>query len=235
MHPFYCTTDCLPGIKSYSILLDLAGTGTNPYNRNPADFPLMGRSRIKPVLQPDDVSCGPATVKHVMAVFNRRRSISSLSRLCRTNGNGTNTKNMIRALRRLGFYVSVRESATLSDVKRALRRDSRKQAAIVSYLAEDRPDRTPDPDSGHWGMVAGFSPKRQRISILDSSVGARRTYRWDNFRQRWYDYDLKRNRSHARSPRFRVRRQWQPHLLMVASQSIPDNPGLRQLRTFSPL
>lgn len=161
-------------------------------------------------------------------MFGRRKSITFLRKLCKTNRNGTTTQNMIMALTDLGLSVLVVEYATLRHVRIALKSNkSVKRAVIVSYLLDDLENSQPEPESGHWAMVSGYSSAKNRIYLLDSSRGQRRSYAWSLFRKRWFDYDLKRRKLNGNGRKFQLVRRWQPQLLMTVAENPFHLPKFR--------
>lgn len=183
----------------------------------------MGRSHVVPIQQPNDIACGPAALKLALAILGKRKSLTTLMDLCKTNRNGTSTKNLIAAINKLGFSVLVIEYATLHHLQSALRYPPNEVRAImVSYLYDlDEKDR-PHPDSGHWAVVSGYHNHNSRIVLLDSASNQKKSYDWADFRSRWMDYDLKRKRVRTRGRKFRLVRRWQQQLLMVIAKD-PDS------------
>ncbi len=188
----------------------------------------MGRSHVKPIQQPDDTTCGPTALKHALSIFGKRKSLSCLMELCGTNRNGTSTKSMIRAANKLGFAVLVVEYATLHHLQSALKyKQNKPRAVLVSYLYDlDDKDR-PHPDSGHWATVSSYSASKSRIVILDSASAKKKSYAWNDFRDRWMDFDLKRRKVSAHSKHFKLVRRWQQQLLFVMAKREEDLPKFK--------
>lgn len=197
----------------------------------------MGRSHIKPIQQPDDTTCGPAALKHALAMFGRRKSLDSLMQLCSTNRNGTSTKSMIHAANKLGYAVLVVEYATLHHLQSALKyQPNQVRAVLVSYLYDlDDKDR-PHPESGHWAAVSSYRPSQSRIVLLDSASAKKKSYEWSDFRSRWMDFDLKRRRVSAHSKHFKLVRRWQQQLMVVMARRPEDLPDFKipTSRVFTP-
>lgn len=197
----------------------------------------MGRSHVTPVQQPDDTTCGPAALKHALAVFGKRKSLEYLMDLCKTNRNGTTTKNMIHAANKLGFSVLVVEYATLHHLQSALKYNPNQlRAVIVSYLYDlDEKDR-PHPDSGHWACVSSYSASKSRIVLFDSASGQKKSYAWNDFRTRWMDYDLKRRNIGKRKIHFQLVRRWQQQLLFVMARDPSHLPkfSIDTSKVFTP-
>ncbi len=197
----------------------------------------MGRSHIKPLQQPDGTTCGPAALRHALKVFGKRESLETLMELCRTNRNGTSTKNMIRAAKKLGLSALVVENATLHHLQSALRhKPNQERAVLVSYLYDLDEQDNPHPDSGHWAMVSSYRARNGRIVILDSASAQKKSYDWSDFRGRWMDYDLKRRKLSGRKNKFKLIRMWQRQLLLVMAKHPSHLPkfGIDTSRLFIP-
>ena len=199
----------------------------------------MGRSRLKPIRQPNDYTCGPAALKHALAILGVKRSLTFLAKICQTNGhNGTSTKNLVKAIKKLGLSVLVHERTTLAHVRGALRyTPGNPRAVMVSYLYYKDADGIPHPESGHWATVASYKPSVARIVLLDSYAGTRTSYRWQEFRSRWIDYDLKRRTVSNGGNSFRLIRHWQRQLMVVIAEDSRNLPHYRNTRTrlFTPV
>lgn len=185
----------------------------------------MGRTHITPFQQPDDTTCGPSALKSALAILGKRRSLASLIELCKTNRNGTSTKNMIAAITKMGFPVLVVEYATLHHLQGALKYSPNvPRAVLVSYLYDLDEKEDPHPDSGHWAVVTSYSARNSRIVLLDSASGKKKSYPWKEFRDRWMDYDLKRRKLSKRGRKFRLVRRWQEQLMMVIAKDEKNLP-----------
>jgi len=191
----------------------------------------MGRTRVSPIKQPDETTCGPAAIKIALRILGVKKSLNELIKLCRTNRNGTSTKNMIRALTTLGYYVKVVEYATLHHLQSALKRKpTNARAILVSYLYRLYENGKPKPTSGHWAVVSAYSIVKERIYVLDSYSGRKKSYPWKEFRIRWMDYDLKRRhetKNNRGKHTFRLIRKWQKQMIMVVAKSGKDLPNYR--------
>lgn len=188
----------------------------------------MGRSHIKTIKQPDDQSCGPVSLKHALNLLGMRKSLDSLITLCKTGRNGTSTKNMIRAINKLGLACLVTEYTTLHHLTSALKyRGHGPRAVLVSYLYDLDEKYEPHPESGHWAVVASYLASKSRIVILDSSSGKRKSYAWSDFRERWYDYDYKRKKIKKQGKKFRLIHKWQPQLMIVVARDLESLPYFR--------
>lgn len=177
----------------------------------------MGRKSVTPICQPsDEPGCGPAALKHALAVLGKRKSFDSLRELCRVTRNGTSTKNMITAVKKLGLSTLVVEQATLHHLHSALHYGPNNvRAVLVSYLYES------NKDSGHWATVSSYLSSKSRIVLFDSYSGQKKSYPWEDFRRRWIDYDFKRRRV---GRGFKIVRHWQPQLMMVVAKEANHLP-----------
>lgn len=188
----------------------------------------MGRSHVSPIQQPDDLTCGPSSLKLALEILGKHKSLQSLTGLCKTNNNGTTTKNLIEAVVKLGYAVEVVEYATLHHVQSALRYPSNHvRAVLVSYLYDLDEKDNPHPDSGHWAVVSSYAASKSRIVLLDSAEGIKKSYAWADFRRRWMDYDLKRRKIGKRGHKFKLIHKWQQQLLVVIAKSTEDLPHFR--------
>ena len=188
----------------------------------------MGRKHVKPIMQPDDTTCGPASIKHALHVLGIRKSLPSLVTLCKTNRNGTSTKNILRAITKLGLSVMAVENATLRHLQSALKYPpSAPRAALVSYLYDLDEKYNPQPESGHWAVVASYLSSTSRIVLLDSASGKRKSYNWSDIRSRWFDYDYKRRKIVKNEKKFRLVKSWQPQLLLVIAKTPAALPKFR--------
>jgi ABC-type bacteriocin/lantibiotic exporter with double-glycine peptidase domain len=179
----------------------------------------MGRSKIAPIHQPDDFSCGPAALKTALAMLDKRSDVKTLGKLCKTNGNGTTTKNLIGAINKLGFPALAVEYATLNHLQSALRYNSKQmRAVIVSYLYRYADHGNSHHNSGHWASVCSYSACKSRIYLLDSYTGKKKSYHWADFRKRWMDFDLKRKKTCKDGHRFKLIKKWQQQLMIVIAR-----------------
>lgn len=188
----------------------------------------MGRSHITPIKQPDDTTCGPAALKLALEILGKHKSLSTLIELCKTNRNGTSTKNLIGAVNKLGCSVLAVEYATLTHLQSALKYPSNQPRAIlVSYLYDLDEKANPHPDSGHWAAVSSYSARDSRIVLLDSASGKKKSYAWKEFRGRWMDFDLKRKRVKKGRKEFKLVRRWQEQLMMVIAKDEKNLPKFK--------
>jgi ABC-type bacteriocin/lantibiotic exporter with double-glycine peptidase domain len=189
----------------------------------------MGRSQVTTIKQLNSVSCGPAAVKHALEILGKRKSLTTLSGLCKTSRNGTSTKNLIHAFNVLGFSVLMVQKATLHHVISALKYAPLKpRALIVDYLynLEDTPEES-SRESGHWATVSSYRSREGKIILFDSYTGKKKSYNWCNFRERWIDFDVVKKKSAGRKGKFRMYKKLQRQLLFIVSRKIEFLPKFR--------
>lgn len=188
----------------------------------------MGRSKVTTIRQPDDLTCGPAALKHALTILGKRKSLDTLIELCQTNRNGTSTQKMINAVNKLGYSAMVVEGATLHHLQSALRyRPNQNRAVLVSYLYDLDEKERPHPESGHWAVVSSFAASKSRIVLLDSASGRKKSYSWTEFRDRWTDYDLRRRKIGKSGNHFKLVKRWQSQLLLVIAKEETTLPRFR--------
>ncbi len=188
----------------------------------------MGRSHVTPIQQPTDTTCGPAALKHALAILGKRKSLEHLISVCKTNRNGTSTKNIISAITKLGYSVLAIEYATLKHLQRSLRHTPNNvRATMVSFLYDLDENNRPHPESGHWAVVSSYSASRGRIAILDSASAMKKSYPWLEFRSRWRDFDLKRRQINDGERTFQLVRRWQPQLLLIIARDPAHLPKFK--------
>ena len=186
----------------------------------------MSRSKAKPYPQPDENSCGPASLKTALEILGIRKSFSTLSRLCGVTKQGTSVKKLIRVANRLGVSVLAVEWATLRHLQSALKSiSSQPRAVIVDYLYLDK---QPYEETGHYAVVATYSARNGRILIFDSYSETKKSYSWHDFLDRWYDYDYRRIKTSRR--RYTRSRKWHNRLLLVLARN-PDHLPRFTIRT----
>jgi ABC-type bacteriocin/lantibiotic exporter with double-glycine peptidase domain len=182
----------------------------------------MGRKNLKPVQQPNGVTCGPASIKMAFDILGARKSLTTITKLCKTNSNGTLLKNMIRPFVSLGYPVLEMHNTNLSHLQRALKhRPGHMRAVLVTYLSEQDENGKLNPESGHWAVVSSYLPSKSRIVLVDSNTGKKKSYNWQEFRLRWKDYDYMMKRVGKTTKKVR---KWNHQLMLVVAHSADDLP-----------
>lgn len=173
----------------------------------------MGRTSIKAINQPDDLTCGPTSLKTALEIIGIRKSLKSLIPLCKTNSNGVSVPNLIRAANKCGVYVMSVKGADLRHVKSALKTSRHvNRATIVDYLYQGE---EPVEDTGHYATVSSFSKPKNRLVLFDSSIGRKKSYSWPKFLENWYDYEFCRVKNKKSSRHFKLYRRWYNRLLLI--------------------
>lgn len=183
----------------------------------------MTRSRIKPLLQPNEYSCGPSTLKTALSILGVRKSLSSLTKLCHTSVNGTSTSQLIKAALKSGVSVLEIQNATLAHIQSVLQVKPPQSplAMITAYLYADS---VPIEETGHFAVIAGYSSRTGRIILFDSFTGVKKSYLWTKFTHHWYGYDHKRVRAQNPIKGRRLYRRWHSHLLLILSREASNLP-----------
>ena len=180
----------------------------------------MGRSKAKTYLQPDDNTCGPASLKTALEILGIKKSLKELIRLCRTSRNGTTPARLINAANKLGVSVLAVEWTTLTHLQNALKHQASKpRAVIVDYLYDLKTDFSPHEESGHYTAVAKYSASQRRLPVFDSASGSKKSYDWQDFLDRWYDFEFKRRKTKiGRTKTFKLVKSWNNRLMLVLAR-----------------
>lgn len=175
----------------------------------------MGRTKAKTYSQPDDSTCGPASLKTALEILGQPRlSLTALTKLCKTSKNGTSVSNLINAANQLGLTVLAVQWATLRHLQASLKHNpNAPRAVIVDYLYDLTPENQPVEESGHYAAVASFSARNSRLILFDSASGGKKSYSWKEFLDRWYDYDYRRIKTSKKS--YRRSKKWHNRLMLV--------------------
>lgn len=173
----------------------------------------------------------------MLAIFGKRKSIEMLTQLCQTNRNGTSTKNMIKAINELGFSVLTVQHGTLRHIMSSLQHTAASpRATMVTYLYDtDQKDKL-DADSGHWAVVSSYSASQSKIILFDSYSGKKKSYPWQDFQERWKDFDLKRQYTDKRRHNFVYKKRWLERLMLVIAKDPKDLPSFktRSAKIYTP-
>lgn len=195
----------------------------------------MSRSKAKTHPQPDNFTCGPASLKTALDILGRRVPLEELVSLCNTTRNGTSVKNLIKAINKLGYPVLAVEWSTLRHLQSSLKAlPDQPKAVIVNYQEVDAGDEVDE--SGHYAVVASYSARNSRIILFDSALGGKKSYRWTDFIDLWYDFDYRRIRKNYPHRKFRLARHYYNRLMLVISKEEKHLPRFRTstAKIFSP-
>lgn len=151
----------------------------------------MPRSKTKPTPQPNEFTCGPASLKTALDIVGIKKSLSSLTKLCKTSHDGTTNHNLAQAAVKSGACALIIENATLKHLIHSLQwSHSHRRALIVNYIYRQTKNQTLHEDSGHLSVVSSYSQTNHKIYLLDPYSSQKKSYFWPNFLARWYDVDL---------------------------------------------
>lgn len=185
----------------------------------------MSRSKTKTFIQPNDFSCGPASLKTALRTLDMQVSYRTLFTLCKTTKNGTSVSNMIKAVNRLGLTAMTVQDSTLTQLQSALKTKSgQKRAVIVDYLYLGE---EPEEETGHFATVAGFSARTSRIVLFDSYSGTKKSYLWTDFLDQWYGYEYKRVKNKLSAKYKSLYKKWQNRHMIILVKSVHDLPKFR--------
>ena len=189
----------------------------------------MGRSKAKTYLQPDSNTCGPASLKTALEILGIKKPLRELVKLCRTTRNGTSPAKLIRAANSLRISVLAVEWTTLTHLQNALKSSpSKPRAVIVDYLYDLKADFSPHEESGHYTAVAKYSASNRRLTVFDSASGAKKSYDWKDFLDRWYDFEYKRRKTKiGRIKTFKLGKSWNNRLMLVLARDPKYLPNFK--------
>ena len=128
-------------------------------------------------LQSDDSTCGPASLRMVMAYFGLEISEEDLAGACgHTYELGCRSEDMACAAKSLGFDVYLKNNSTIEELSRLVNAG---QPVIVDWFCGDPPE-------GHSSVVIGVS--ENNIYILDPYLEEMRVVAKEDFRRCWFDF-----------------------------------------------
>jgi len=189
----------------------------------------MGRTKTKSIEQPDDHTCGPTAIKIALRVLGKRKSLQLLISLCGTTArHGTSVRKMVTAINKLGFPVLAVQWSTLNHLQVALKHwHGHARAVIVDYLYDVKKDQTPHEDSGHYATVASYSARSSRIILFDPATGKKKSYKWSDFQNRWYDFDYKRIKVNNGQRKFKQVKNWNNRLMLIIAKQPKHLPKFK--------
>ena len=189
----------------------------------------MGRSRVTPITQKDEYSCGPTALKTALKILDVRASLSKLIALSKpSKRNGTSIKNLLRTIKTFGLHTLAVEYSTLAHIKAALKTsDGIHCAVMLTYIYDLEHDGKIDPENGHWATVSGYKSDLGRIVLFDSYTGKRKSYPWQKFRYLWRDYEYKRHADNKTGRTFKLVKKWMPQFMLIIARSKEELPTFR--------
>lgn len=128
-------------------------------------------------LQSDDSTCGPASLRMVMAFYGLEMTEEDLAGACgHTYELGCRSEDMACAAKSLGFDVYFKNNSTIEELSRLVNAGA---PVIVDWFCGDPPE-------GHSSVVIGVSDKN--IYILDPYLEEMRVVAKEDFRRCWFDF-----------------------------------------------
>ncbi len=183
----------------------------------------MPRSKAKFHIQPDDFSCGPASLKTALEILDKKYTLNELITACSTNRrHGTSVINLIKGINSLGYPVLAIEWATLRHLQSALKPIVDTPRAVIMNYQEYAP--TVEKENGHYATVAKFSSRTSRIFLFDTNVGGKKSYKWTDFIDIWWDFDYRRIKNSVRNRKFKLARKYYNRLMIIIAKKVEDLP-----------
>lgn len=132
------------------------------------------RINVPYIEQKDNFMCGPAVLQMVLAFFGVHAEQEALAHLVTTSPKfGTPASRMARAAREYGFGYTVKQGASVEDIKIYLGDDL---PVIVNFIE-------PDGNEGHFGLVIGH--EEDELIIHDPWNGPEFKIKEEEFVRRW--------------------------------------------------
>ena len=125
--------------------------------------------------------CGPASLKMILDYYRVSVSEQDLAKAAgATKEKGTSVQGLIKAAKRFGFKVFLKENSTLNDLKYFIKRNI---PVIVDWFAED---------DGHYSIVVDINKKE--VVLMDPALRKilvyirRRKFSPEIFFRIWFDF-----------------------------------------------
>lgn len=129
------------------------------------------------ILQSDDSTCGPASLRMVFAYYGLELSEKEIAIACEhTYEMGCQGEDMVCAAEYFGFDVFLKNDSTISEIKQYVDRGI---PVIVDWFCGDPPE-------GHSSVVIGVSDTD--VYILDPFLEEMRVVSKADFRRCWFDF-----------------------------------------------
>lgn len=165
-------------------------------------MPPVRRLRVPYHRQVTGYHCGPASLGMVLQFFKKPSRQRTLGKLMRTNERvGTDTRYMIRAATRAGFYCYVNDDSSSEEIKWFL---MMRLPVIIRYIE-------PSENQDHYSVVVGYS--KAGLTLHDPWNGRNTVLTSRSLRSRWRDHTGAHNRwmMVLAMEDFRLGRQYRPH------------------------
>lgn len=143
------------------------------YNRR---MPPRRRLTVPYRRQQTEYTCGPASLSMVLSFFKKPARQHSLARLMRTNAEiGTETRYMIRAATRAGFYCYVNNDSSFDEVRWFL---SIGLPVIIRFIE-------PNENADHYAVAKGY--QKDGLILHDPWNGRNTLIPFRSLKKRWHD------------------------------------------------
>lgn len=136
--------------------------------------------KIKPVRQTTKYSCGPSSLRMVLAYFGINKSEKYLIKLsgCKSSI-GVSGEGILKAAKSLGFNGFIKDNADIKDIKYYV--NKKKIPIIVDWFSH-----TEASIDGHYSVVAYIN--RKKIFLADPEFGKIRHLDLVTFKRVWFDF-----------------------------------------------
>ena len=124
--------------------------------------------------------CGPASLKILLSHYGIEKSEQELANLCEsTPENGTDHAGLVKAAKALGAVVSVKENATIDDLRTHVENDI---PVIVGWWS------TFGREGDHFSVV--YEVGKTKIYLMDPETSSGiRIMPIEDFEKNWHDFD----------------------------------------------
>jgi len=180
-------------------------------------------------------SCGPACAKILLNYFHKSWSEKKLRELCKLDiEEGTDHDNLVEGLRKTGVTVSIRDSSSLSDLRKLLNAGLPVMVGIWSREEPEYPEFNPEwtieqrkdvkNDCGHFAVVCGMANNYitlvdpARPKLLRNKKSGRIRMSISKFWKYWFDTD---------GPEYKLVRGW---MLVINF----DNRKFKGMKNYPP-
>lgn len=129
-------------------------------------------------------SCGPASLKIVLAFYGVEKSEKELMILCKVkshSGLGTSAENIKKAAEKLGFKAKIKENSSFKDIEFWLKKNV---PVIVDWFTRGANEQ--GIADGHYSVATGLDDKF--IYLQDPEIGKVRKIKKDDFMKVWFDF-----------------------------------------------
>jgi predicted double-glycine peptidase len=134
--------------------------------------------QLQHIAQPDDYTCGPASIAMVLQYMGQPVAYERITELCRAHPErGTENDHMVEAIEALGLVPTCITEGGIADLRNALNQD---QPIIINYL-------NPRSGRGHFAVVIGLDDEHVILADPKNGHGFRLTQA--DLQSRWHNND----------------------------------------------